>query len=146
MTRARANVSQQHEKDANEGERNQASRQIESDLQEARAMMEQARKMQREAQVQKLEVEEALAASRREGEKVAEEARRSVAIVEGQIKIRNYVYDPNVRPNGEPRNPAAVAMWSKAMSKLRMKLIFKRLGGRRGAHYAFANEISAEAC
>ena len=91
-------------------------------------MMEQARKMQREAQVQKLEVEEALAASRREGEKVAEEARRSVAIVEGQIKIRNYVYDPNVRPNGEPRNPAAVAMWSKAMSKLRMKLIFKRLG------------------
>ena len=73
-------------------------------------MMDQARKMQREAQVQKLEVEEALAASRREGEKVAEEARRSAAIVEGQIKIRNYVYDPNVRPNGEPRSAVCHAL------------------------------------
>ena len=91
------------------GERNHANRQIESDLQEARAMMDWREKCSAKPR-SKNSKSRRLAASRREGEKVGEEARRSAAIVEGQIKIRNYVYDPNVRPNGEPRNPAAVAM------------------------------------
>jgi hypothetical protein len=94
-----------------QGEHLDTQRKIEGELAEARAMMEQARKMQRDAAISKIEIDEALSAARKAGAEVNQQAEKEVLLLEGKKKIKVYVWEPDFRPNGEPRNPKSQEYW-----------------------------------